>query len=104
MKKIILFASLALFTTTLRAGAEVKMSEATKKATARALSWLKEKQNEDGSFSDAGYDHNTAITGYAMMAFMSQGHLPNQGLYGPEVAKAARFLSKTQREDGYLVG
>jgi prenyltransferase beta subunit len=83
----------------------VEMSEATKKATAKALEWLKERQNSDGSFSDGAYAHNTAITAYAMLAFMSQGHLPNQGQYGPEVAKAARFLVASQREnDGYLVG
>ena len=92
----------------------VEMDDATKKATAKALAWLKERQNkDDGSFSDGAYVHNTAITAYAMLAFMSQGHLPNQGEYGPEVAKAARFLMASQRlkkvgdtyeGDGYLVG
>jgi prenyltransferase beta subunit len=83
----------------------VEMDEATKKATARALEWLATKQNTDGSFSEGQYAHNTAITAYAMLAFMSQGHLPNQGQYGPEVGKAARFLVASQREaDGYLVG
>src|SRR6202050_3601711 len=87
------------------AQAEVKMDETTKKATAKALEWLATKQNSDGSWSDGSYAHNTAITAYAMLAFMSQGHLPNQGQYGPEVAKAARFLVASQREnDGYLVG
>ncbi len=83
----------------------VEMDEATKKATAKALEWLKDRQNSDGSFSDGAYAHNTAVTSFAMLAFMSQGHLPNQGHYGPEVAKAARFLVASQREaDGYLVG
>src|SRR5688572_3417743 len=77
--------------------AEVKIDEATKKATARGLAYLATKQNEDGSFSDGPYSHSTAITSFAMLAFMSQGHLPNQGLYGPEVAKAARFLMATSR-------
>ena len=83
----------------------VEMDDATKKATARALDWLKEKQNaDDGSFSDGAYPHNTAITAYAMLAFMSQGHLPNQGRYGPEVGKAARFLVAAQNDKGYVVG
>lgn len=82
----------------------VEMDEATKKATAKALAWLKERQNDDGSFSDGAYAHNTAITAYVMLAFMSQGHLPNQGHYGPEIAKASRFLVASQRDDGYLVG
>jgi len=87
------------------ARADVKMDDTTKKATAKALEWLAAKQNQDGSWSDGGYAHNTAITAFALMAFMSQGHLPNQGQYGPEVAKGARFLLSCSRpEDGYLVG
>src|ERR1700726_2538576 len=84
---------------------EVKMDEDTKKATARALEYLAGKQNTDGSFSDGPYQHNTAITAYAMLAFMSQGRVPGQGHNGPEVSKAARFLMASARaSDGYLVG
>jgi hypothetical protein len=87
------------------ARADVKMDEPTKKATAKALQWLAAKQNQDGSWSDGGYAHNTAVTAFALLAFMSQGHLPNAGQYGPEVAKGARFLISCSRpEDGYLVG
>ena len=86
-------------------GDTVKMDETTKKATGKALDWLARQQNDDGSFSDGGYAHNTAITGFAMLAFMSRGNLPNQGTYGPEVSKAARFLAAAQRKsDGYIVG
>ena len=74
------------------ARADVKIKETTQKRIDKALEWLASKQNPDGSFSDGSYTHNTAITSFAMLAFMSQGHLPNQGLYGPEVNKAARFL------------
>src|SRR5437868_7934721 len=84
--------------------ADVKMDDDTKRAVAKALQWLASKQNTDGSFSEGGYQHNTAITAFALLAFMSQGHLPGQGLYGPEVAKGARFLVSASRADGYLVG
>ena len=84
---------------------EVKMDETAKKATARALTWLAARQNPDGSWSDGRYAHNTAITSFCLLAFLSQGHLPNQGQYGGEVAKGMRFLLASQRdEDGYLVG
>jgi squalene cyclase len=83
---------------------EVKMTEAGKKATAKALEWLAGKQNTDGSWSEGRYPHNTAITSFALLAFLSQGHLPNQGTYGPEVSKAYRFLLSSARDDGYLVG
>src|SRR3954452_24182857 len=102
------FAPLILLVAPLFAQAEeppVVMDDATKLATGKALEWLAGKQNADGSWSDGAYQHNTAITAYAMLAFMAQGHLPNQGLYGPEVAKAARFLIASSRPtDGYLVG
>jgi len=88
-----------------RADDLVKMDETTKKSVGKALAWLATQQNPDGSWSDGKYPHNTAITSFAMLAFLSQGHLPNQGQYGAEVAKGMRFLIASQREeDGYLVG
>jgi prenyltransferase beta subunit len=84
---------------------KVKIDDDVKKATAKAYEWLAAKQNNDGSWGDSRYPNNTAITGFALMAFMSQGHVPNQGKYGPEVAKGCRFIIASQREsDGYLVG
>ena len=84
---------------------KARMDDGVKKATAKALEWLASKQNSDGSWGDSRYPNNTAITGFALMAFMSQGHVPNQGKYGPEVAKGARFLLASAREgDGYLIG
>lgn len=85
--------------------ADVKIDEGSQTACERALRWLASKQNSDGSWSDGAYAHNTAITSFALLAFMAQGHLPNQGLYGPEVAKGARFLMAASRpNDGYVVG
>ena len=83
---------------------EVKMNDRARKATAKALEWLAARQNSDGSWSEGRYPHNTAITSFALLAFLSQGHLPNQGTYGPEVAKGCRFLLASARPDGYLVG
>lgn len=82
-----------------------QMDDEVKKATAKSLEWLASKQNADGSWGDSRYPNNTAITGFALMAFMSQGHVPNQGKYGPEVSKGTRFLLASAREgDGYLIG
>jgi hypothetical protein len=83
---------------------KVKIDDDIKKSTAKGLEWLASKQNTDGSWGDGSYPNNTAITGFALMAFMSQGHVPNQGKYGPEVSKGVRFLMASQREDGYMVG
>jgi hypothetical protein len=84
----------------------VKMTFAGKTACKKALAWLAARQNADGSWSESRYPHNTAITAFALLAFMSQGHLPGQGEYGPVVAKGAKFLIASPRAegDGYLVG
>lgn len=85
--------------------ADVVMDDTTKKATAKALEYIASKQNGDGSWSEGRYPHSTAITSMALLSFLSQGHLPGQGLYGPEVSKGTRFLvSSSRSSDGYLVG
>jgi len=85
--------------------AEVRIDEDTRKAVARSLEWLASKQEADGSWGDTKYPHNSAITSYVILAFLSQGHLPNRGTYGPEVAKGMRFLISCSRaSDGYLLG
>jgi prenyltransferase beta subunit len=76
----------------------VKMDEDTKKAVDRALAYLASKQEADGSWG------NTAITGFVLLAFMANGHMPNQGDHGKVVAKGVRYLCSCAREDGYLVG
>ena len=85
---------------------QVSMDETVKRSTARALEWLAAQQSSDGSWGNDGkYPHSTSVTSFALLAFLSQGHLPGQGLYGPEVAKGARFLVAASRpSDGYLVG
>jgi squalene cyclase len=81
-----------------RAEEKVKMDDKTRKAVDKALAWLKDQQNRDGSWG------NTAVTSFALLAFMANGHVPNEGLYGPEVAKGVRNLLASARDDGYLVG
>jgi squalene cyclase len=81
---------------------KVKMDEQTKAAVAKALKWLKDQQNADGSW---GNTTKTAMTSFALLAFMANGHVPNQGTYGPEVSKGIRYLLACSREvDGYLLG
>ena len=76
----------------------VKIDDDTKKAVEKALKYLADKQEADGSWG------NTAITGFVLLAFMSNGHMPNQGDHGKAVAKGVRNLCATARADGYLVG
>ena len=62
------------------------MDKETKKAVDKALKYLANKQDSDGSWG------NTAITGFVLLAFMSNGHVPNQGDYGKVVASGVRHL------------
>ena len=81
---------------------KVKMDEATKAAVEKSLKWLKDQQNADGSW---GSTTKTAMTSFALLAFMANGHVPNQGNYGPEVSKGIRYLLSCSRDsDGYLLG
>jgi len=104
MIRILLAGTAVLLAAGAAARADVPMDEATRKATAKALEWLASQQHSDGSWGEGKYPHNVAVTAFALLAFMSQGHLPGQGFYGPEVAKGARFLVASARPDGYLVG
>jgi hypothetical protein len=100
MRRILLaaFAVLLAAPTPVRAEEKVKIDDKTKAAVEKALEYLKAQQKRDGSWG------NTAVTSFALLAFMANGHLPNQGLYGPEVAKGVRNLLSCARDDGYLVG
>ncbi len=85
----------------LHADEKVKIDEPTKLAIDKGLARLKGDQNANGSWGKSG---NTAVTSFALMAFLSNGHVPNQGLYGPEVAKGIRFLLAQCDDKGYLAG
>jgi squalene cyclase len=103
MRRLIPLALLAALTVglipaPLRAEEKVKIDDPTKKATEKALAWLAQQQKRDGSWG------NTAVTSFALLAFMANGHVPNQGLYAPEVARGVRHLLAAARDDGYLVG
>ena len=81
----------------LQASDKVKIDERTRASINKALEWLKNRQRRDGSWG------NTAITSFALLAYMSNGHVPNRGLYGPEVAKGVRYLLASAQNSGYLV-
>ena len=67
-----------------------------------ALKYLAAKQTPNGSWTSPGGAHPVAVTGYAIMAFMAAGHLPDQGEYGKNVKRASDFLLTQARSDGFI--
>jgi len=67
----------------------------------RGLDWLIQQQQPNGSFPslDAA---QPAVTSLVIMAFLSRGHLPEQGRYGPQLARGIDYVLSTQRSRGYF--
>ena len=83
-----------------RAADDVTIDAPTRKCIDRALVYLAKEQERNGSWGR----QNTAVTAFAVMAFLANGHVPDQGPYGTEVARGVRFLTAVARDDGYLAG
>lgn len=67
----------------------------------KGLAWLAGQQEADGRFpsDDAA---QPAVTSMAIMAFLSRGHMPDQGKYGKHISAAIDFVLSTQRRRGYF--
>ncbi|KAA5539024.1 terpene cyclase/mutase family protein [Roseiconus nitratireducens] len=70
-------------------------------AVDRGLRWLANEQAEDGRFPSDEIAQ-PAVTSLAVMAFLSRGHLPDQGPYGENISRAIDFVLSTQRRRGYF--
>ena len=84
-------------------------------AVERGLAWLRDRQNDDGSWTaKIGYKLNTnyqytedkrghvGVTALAGMAFLAGGHVPGRGPYGATVERALDFVLSAVQEDGYI--
>ena len=65
----------------------------------RALEWLADQQQRDGSFPTLPTGQ-PGVTSLAVTAFLSAGHLPGEGIYGEQLNRAIDFALDCQREDG----
>lgn len=82
-------------------------SQETERAVARALEWLRRVQEPDGRWSsrnNGGEVHaDTAMTGMALLCFLSAGHTHTQdGPYREAVSRAIEHLISRQQGDGNL--
>lgn len=67
----------------------------------RALEWLAQQQNPDGSFPTRPTGQ-PAVTSLCTMAFLAQGHLPGEGKYGDSLQKALDYIVSCQKRNGLL--
>jgi len=79
------------------------MTPETHKAIKAGLSYLRSRQNDDGSFGSGGYGRNVAICSLAGMAFLANGSTPGRGPHGRELNGCVSFVLKNARDSGFIV-
>ncbi len=98
-------------------------TNASERAVERALAWLSDIQEADGSWDASQYgggvrevrqiedgklaggtETDTGITGLVILSFLGAGYTHEEGDYARTVDRAIRWLIENQRVDGYLGG
>ena len=74
----------------------------TEASVKRALKYLANSQNADGSWGDSRYSSDVAIVGLCALAFMSAGHQPDRGPYGQVLRRATDYLVKNCQRTGLI--
>ena len=112
VKPMLCLLALLIFTTNLVAAPP---REPMDEAIGRGLVFLKQNQQNDGSwpiaggggggfgrqnFGGGGGSGDPAVTSLAVMAFMSAGHVPGEGKYGKAIEQGIRFVMSTQGHNG----
>lgn len=67
----------------------------------RALEWLANQQQPDGSFPTTSLGQ-PGVTSLCVMAFMAHGHLPGEGPYGAQLENAVGYILSCQKQNGIL--
>jgi hypothetical protein len=81
---------------------KVVVDAKTDEAIKGAVRYLAAQQTPTGAWISTKGEHPIAITGYAIMAFLASGNLPNEGEYGKNVTAGMDFLLSCVRDDGYI--
>ncbi len=70
-------------------------------AVERGLAWLASQQQPDGSFPTMPWGQ-PGITALCELAFVSHGHLPEEGEYGDQLSHAMKYVAGCQKENGLV--
>ncbi len=65
------------------------------------LRFLASRQEADGSFPTLKHA-KPGVTSLCVLAFLSRGHLPNEGQYGKQIQRAVEFVASAQKPNGLL--
>ena len=71
-------------------------------AVDKALAYLARNQSADGSFPTER-SGQPAVTSLCVMAFLSRGHVPDDGPYGPSLVRAIDYVLNTQDSNGAIM-
>jgi squalene cyclase len=73
------------------------------RAVERGLETLQVMQDKtEGCWRDRHNRPHPAVTGLAVMSFLSAGHVPGEGRYGTLIEKAVRWVLRKQQADGLI--
>lgn len=70
-------------------------------AVDRALAWLAGQQEADGSFP-TDFSGKPGVTSLCLMAFLSRGHRPGEGIYGDQLTRAVDYILAQQQPNGLI--
>ena len=89
-------------------GAAGRWGQETERSVIKALEWLKNNQEADGSWradtgGESGNRMRVGITGLGLLAFLAHGETPSSEKYGATVEKAIRYLVGRQAPSGHFI-
>lgn len=95
----------ALLLSPVWAGAQpaAKEKDRVEQSVDKALAFLHSMQEPDGSWQHWN-QRSPAVTSLAIMAFLSAGHVPDEGPYGADITKGIRWILAQQQPSGLITG
>lgn len=75
---------------------------ASEAAVRKGLQFLASRVQPDGHWNSAQYNADAAVTGLAVLAFLSAGHQPGRGKFGTFLSHSADWLAESVQRNGLV--